>query len=124
MRRPIKIAKIREIDCIGCTKCIVACPVDAIVGTKGQMHTIIAKECTGCQLCIAPCPVDCIELVEATVLTADERKNRAQLAKKRVNLRQVRLKDQQMPTLVYDTPSVEARKAAIELIMKRVKIRG
>ncbi|HCJ63009.1 MAG TPA: electron transport complex subunit RsxB, partial [Alcanivorax sp.] len=51
---------IREDECIGCTKCIQACPVDAIVGAAKQMHTVIADECTGCDLCVDPCPVDCI----------------------------------------------------------------
>lgn len=54
-----------EADCIGCTKCIQACPVDAIVGGAKYMHTVIADLCTGCELCIPPCPVDCIELVPA-----------------------------------------------------------
>jgi len=57
-----KVAFIIEEDCIGCTKCIQACPVDAIIGTTKQMHTIIEDECTGCDLCVAPCPVDCIEM--------------------------------------------------------------
>jgi len=58
-----KVAFIIEEDCIGCTKCIQACPVDAILGAAKQMHTIIIDECTGCDLCVAPCPVDCIEMV-------------------------------------------------------------
>lgn len=57
-----KVAFIIEEDCIGCTKCIQACPVDAIIGATKQMHTIIKDECTGCDLCVAPCPVDCIEM--------------------------------------------------------------
>jgi electron transport complex protein RnfB len=57
------VAFIREEDCIGCTKCIQACPVDAIVGAQKKMHTVIASECTGCDLCIEPCPVDCIDLL-------------------------------------------------------------
>lgn len=56
------VAFIIEEDCIGCTKCIQACPVDAIIGTTKQMHTVISEECTGCDLCVAPCPVDCIEM--------------------------------------------------------------
>lgn len=56
-------AVIREAECIGCTKCIQACPVDAILGAAKQMHTVIESECTGCELCVAPCPVDCIDLV-------------------------------------------------------------
>lgn len=56
------VAYIREDECIGCTKCIQACPVDAILGASQQMHTVIADECTGCDLCVEPCPVDCIEM--------------------------------------------------------------
>ena len=56
------VAFIDEATCIGCTKCIQACPVDAIVGASRYMHTVIADHCTGCELCIPPCPVDCIEL--------------------------------------------------------------
>lgn len=58
-----KVAFIREHECIGCTKCIQACPVDAILGAAKQMHTIIADECTGCDLCVDPCPVDCIDMI-------------------------------------------------------------
>lgn len=57
-----KIAFIIEKDCIGCTKCIQACPVDAIVGSTKSMHTVIEDQCTGCDLCVAPCPTDCIEM--------------------------------------------------------------
>lgn len=57
-------AIIREDECIGCTKCISACPVDAIIGSGKLMHTILTDLCTGCELCIPPCPVDCIDLVE------------------------------------------------------------
>lgn len=56
------VAYIREPECIGCTKCIQACPVDAIVGASKQMHTVISDACTGCDLCVEPCPVDCIEM--------------------------------------------------------------
>ncbi len=57
------IAHIRENECIGCTLCIQACPVDAIVGAAKQMHTVIVEQCTGCELCLPPCPVECIEMV-------------------------------------------------------------
>ena len=60
---PPQVAYIREAECIGCTKCIQACPVDAIVGAAKLMHTVISAECTGCDLCVAPCPVDCIDLL-------------------------------------------------------------
>lgn len=59
-------AIIREDECIGCTKCISACPVDAIIGSGKLMHTVLTDLCTGCELCIPPCPVDCIDLVEDT----------------------------------------------------------
>jgi electron transport complex protein RnfB len=57
-----RVAVIREDECIGCTKCIQACPVDAIVGAAKLMHTVIEAECTGCDLCVPPCPVDCIDM--------------------------------------------------------------
>ncbi|MGV6827463.1 MAG: electron transport complex subunit RsxB [bacterium] len=61
--KPKALAVIREDECIGCTLCIQACPVDAILGAAKQMHTVIAEECTGCELCLPPCPVDCIDMV-------------------------------------------------------------
>ncbi len=65
------VAYIREDECIGCTKCIQACPVDAILGAAKQMHTVITTECTGCDLCVEPCPVDCIDMlpIETTLNT-------------------------------------------------------
>ena len=66
VEKPPVLALIREEECIGCTKCIQACPVDAIVGAPKLMHTVIADLCTGCELCIPPCPVDCIDLVALT----------------------------------------------------------
>jgi len=63
VEKPREIAVIDEEICIGCAKCIAACPVDAIIGASKMMHTILAEECTGCELCIAPCPVDCIAMV-------------------------------------------------------------
>jgi len=63
--QPRTVAVIDESICIGCTLCIQACPVDAIVGASKQMHTVIEEECTGCDLCLPPCPVDCIAMVVA-----------------------------------------------------------
>ena len=60
--KPKSVAIIDESLCIGCTLCIQACPVDAILGAAKHMHTVIEKECTGCELCIPPCPVDCIHM--------------------------------------------------------------
>lgn len=65
--KPPQVVKIVEADCIGCTLCILACPVDAIVGASRLMHTVIGEHCTGCELCIPPCPVDCIELVPINI---------------------------------------------------------
>ena len=62
---PLTVARIDEAHCIGCTLCIRACPVDAIVGANKRMHTVLADWCTGCDLCVAPCPVDCIDMVPA-----------------------------------------------------------
>ncbi len=66
-----KVAYIREEECIGCTKCIQACPMDAILGAAKQMHTVIADECTGCDLCVEPCPVDCIDMIPVTSTPTD-----------------------------------------------------
>ncbi|GEA10425.1 electron transport complex subunit RsxB [Alteromonas sp. KUL49] len=65
-----KVAYIREDECIGCTKCIQACPVDAILGAAKHMHTVITDECTGCDLCVDPCPVDCIDMLPAEETTS------------------------------------------------------
>lgn len=64
---PRRRAVIDEARCIGCRKCLDVCPVDAIVGTRQWMHTVLAASCTGCELCLAPCPVDCIDLVAVPV---------------------------------------------------------
>ena len=84
--RPPALAVIAEAECIGCTKCIQACPVDAIIGSAKLMHAIITTECTGCGLCVEPCPVDCIELTP--VPSARYERN---LARQRYHARQIRL---------------------------------
>jgi len=88
--KPQLLAVIREAECIGCTKCIQACPVDAILGSAKQMHSVIATECTGCELCIAPCPVDCIDLVMVND-NVDIEKEKSDLARNRFHARQARL---------------------------------
>lgn len=84
--RPPSVAVIREAECIGCTKCIQACPVDAIVGAAKLMHTVLAHECTGCGLCVEPCPVDCIDMHTIPALTYDP-----DLARSRYQAKQVRM---------------------------------
>lgn len=86
LMRPPSVAVIREAECIGCTKCIQACPVDAIVGAAKLMHTVLAHECTGCGLCVEPCPVDCIDMLAVPDLTYDP-----DLARSRYQAKQVRL---------------------------------
>ncbi len=83
--KPPQVVKIRETECIGCTKCIKACPVDAIIGAAKQLHSILERECTGCGLCIAPCPVDCIDLIQVEQLQYDP-----QQARQRFNAKQRR----------------------------------
>ncbi len=122
-------AVIREAECIGCTKCIQACPVDAIVGAAKWMHTVLSDECTGCGLCVEPCPVDCIEMVDLPVAHYDPH-----LARTRYEARQVRLlaeedsKTQQyrskrrLAAAVNDNNAdKEAKQAYILAAMARVK---
>jgi electron transport complex protein RnfB len=82
------VALIDEARCIGCARCIDACPVDAIVGARGFMHTVVAELCIGCDLCLPPCPVDCIDVVPAGApWTAED----ARAAKLRATARKRRL---------------------------------
>ncbi|MDP3705904.1 MAG: RnfABCDGE type electron transport complex subunit B [Legionellaceae bacterium] len=85
------LAIIRESECIGCTKCIQACPVDAIIGTAKLMHTILDQECTGCGLCVEPCPVDCIDMVTLPALGEAKFYYDPDLARARFHAKQVRL---------------------------------
>lgn len=95
-RKP-SVAKIKESECIGCTKCIQACPMDAIVGSGKKMHVVIKDECTGCGLCVEPCPVDCIEMMQVPVPIFDKNK-----ARTRYNARKTRLlRDQQIQQAAY-----------------------
>lgn len=80
--KPKLIAFIREDQCIGCTKCIQACPVDAILGATRQMHTIISDECTGCELCVAPCPTDCIDMIPIALTSKNWQWNSLRIATK------------------------------------------
>ncbi|MGB0133371.1 RnfABCDGE type electron transport complex subunit B [Dokdonella sp.] len=92
LEAPPSFAVIDEDVCISCTKCIQACPVDAIVGAAKRMHTIIEAECTGCELCIPPCPVDCIAMIQSAgrPLTRPVVEERAKLARRRFEEREVR----------------------------------
>ncbi len=90
--RPPAVALINEADCIGCTKCIPACPVDAIMGSAKLMHTVLSDECTGCGLCIEPCPMDCISLLPLDAPFYDKN-----LARTRFNDAKIRRNDKETP---------------------------
>jgi Na+-translocating ferredoxin:NAD+ oxidoreductase subunit B len=106
----VAVALIDEPRCIGCTRCIDACPVDAIAGAQGFMHTVIAAYCTGCELCLPPCPVDCIDMVPTSV---PWRESDAKGAKARARLRKERLREEAPRTVAVD------RKAVIAAALKR-----
>ena len=106
------VAVIREAECIGCTKCIQACPVDAIVGSGKWMHSVIQHECTGCGLCVEPCPVDCIELVTLAEPAYDK-----DLSRQRFNVRKIRLvrEEQALQQAYRDKRSLVAQTASAQL---------
>lgn len=106
------IAYIRENECIGCTKCIQACPIDAIIGATKQIHTIITDECTGCKLCIQPCPVDCIEMVPVKQLNYEKSK-----AVSRHHAKKQRLHSQQNQL----TEAIQSKQATIAEAVARAK---
>ena len=118
------IAVIDEAACIGCTLCINACPVDAIVGAAKLMHTVVAANCTGCELCLAPCPVDCIQMVPAAANTsASERHLAAHRARVRYERRQARLQGKREAAAVSRLGADEKRltlQRAIERARQRL----
>ncbi|MDT8363675.1 MAG: RnfABCDGE type electron transport complex subunit B [Nitrosomonas sp.] len=139
---PRAIAVIDETQCIGCTFCLRACPVDAIVGAAKLMHTVISQECTGCERCLAPCPMDCIhmqpmpEIITTKTLTLAQTTARAQLARQRYQFRKLRLArkqqakspsrkaDSHQPTSANDIdqkPNADTKQAAIQAAMARAR---
>ncbi|TPG10060.1 RnfABCDGE type electron transport complex subunit B [Rhodanobacter glycinis] len=106
--KPRTLARIVEADCIGCTKCIQACPVDAIVGAAKLMHTVIADDCTGCELCVPACPVDCIVLLpmpEAQIDIAHADAARVHFQRREARLERLRAERE---------TELAARKAAVD----------
>jgi len=89
VHKPRTLARVIEDECIGCTKCIQVCPVDAILGASKQMHTVIADHCTGCELCVPACPVDCIALDPMPAAQIDAA--HADAARQRFRRREARL---------------------------------
>lgn len=141
MTKPKAVAVIDEATCIGCTLCIQACPVDAILGASKLMHTVIQQECTGCELCLPPCPVDCIDMQPLPGRPDAMNNKEADVARQRHQQRLARLAlEKQAKARTYNTrdlppdtiqaklktntaqPETEAiKKAAIAAAMARVK---
>ena len=120
------VAVIDEEACIGCTLCMEACPVDAIVGAAQRMHTVIAAECTGCKLCLPPCPVDCITMTETgDAWTHEERLRRASQYRRRYEARTERLERERAAPLAAGRDQAGGRKkqATIERVMQRASQR-
>jgi Na+-translocating ferredoxin:NAD+ oxidoreductase subunit B len=91
----VLLAVIRESECVGCAKCLPACPVDAIIGASGFLHSVLTEECIGCGLCVEPCPMDCIEMIESPIQDGSlDKAERAANAKKRYQSRIERLSKQ------------------------------
>ena len=112
---PLAVARIREADCIGCAKCILACPVDAISGAARWMHAVIEARCTGCELCCAPCPTDCIDMVVLEP-PRDWTEADAQAARARYHNRNHRMAQSQ--TLSVDNPE-DRRRAMVAQALER-----
>ena len=111
MKRAL-VALIDEPRCIGCARCIDACPVDAIVGAQGLMHAVVEPWCIGCDLCLPPCPVDCIDMVPAKGAWTEALKRSAG---KRARLRKERLEKSKIVSVTGD------RRAVIAQILARRK---
>lgn len=123
IEKPRTLARVIEADCIGCTKCIQACPVDAIVGAAKMMHAVIDDLCTGCELCVPACPVDCIVLDPMPVAQADDR-GHADAARIRFVRREARLgreraaRETQLATSKNEVAAPAARNAVLEALAR------
>jgi electron transport complex protein RnfB len=125
-----RVAVIDEARCIGCTLCIQACPVDAIVGAPKLMHTVVTELCSGCDLCLPPCPVDCIDMVPATGADAIWDQARADAARERFELRGARLERERRERAermaarairAKEDPDAEKKRAIIRAAIERAR---
>jgi len=137
---PLRVAVIDERLCIGCTLCIQACPVDAIVGAAKMMHTVLASDCTGCDLCLPPCPMDCIAMVPVepardwSIADADAARSRFEARKARLVRGQQYRDDRLTATALAKCDELDARddlapaevakkKAAVQAAIERARAR-
>ena len=121
-----RVAVIDEAHCIGCTLCIQACPVDAIVGATKQMHTVLTELCSGCDLCVPPCPVDCIDMVPAAANDAWDRA-RADTARERHEWRKARLaRDarEKSPEKLRERTAAARKRAVIQAAIARARAKA
>ena len=132
IEQPRRVAIIDEARCIGCTLCIQACPVDAIVGAAKLMHTVVTELCSGCDLCVLPCPVDCIDMVPAAGADATWGRARADAARERFEQRGARLERERREraerlaarTLkAKEDPDAEKKRAIIQAAIERARAR-
>jgi electron transport complex protein RnfB len=131
IERPRRVAVIDEARCIGCTLCIQACPVDAIVGAAKLMHTVVTELCSGCDLCIAPCPVDCIEMIPASGEDTFWGRERADAARERFERRTARLERERSERAerlakrgaraARSDPAAEKKRAVIAAAIERAR---
>lgn len=118
--KPPIAAYIREEECIGCTKCIQACPIDAILGAAKQLHTVIRQECTGCELCVAPCPVDCIDMITLEGPAYQPKKARQRFYARKERLEKIK----QHTAQSKKNEALRKQRAYIEAAITRKKIKN
>jgi len=132
IEQPRRVALIDEARCIGCTLCIQACPVDAIVGAAKLMHTVVTELCSGCDLCVAPCPVDCIAMVPATGEDAVWDTALAHAARERFERRRSRLELERRERAerlaaralrAKEDPDAEKKRVTIQAAIERARAR-